>query len=112
MPELLPLNTDHCCSLAATELSSAESETYAELFKVLGDPIRLRILSLLAAEGCAPTSVNQITRLMGLSQPTISHHLKKLTDAGFLVRIPEGRTVYHQVVPEIFKSLRTILDIG
>lgn len=109
----LPLiNPAECCSLAAEPLSEDDAERYAEIFKVLGEPVRLRILSHLAAEGCAPTTVNELTEIMGLSQPTISHHLKKMTDAGLLVRIPEGRTVFHQVQPETFASLRTILQIG
>lgn len=109
----LPLiNPAECCSLAAEPLSADDAKRYAEIFKVLGEPVRLRILSHLAAEGCVPTTVNELTEIMGLSQPTISHHLKKMTDAGLLVRIPEGRTVFHQVQPETFTNLRTILQIG
>lgn len=112
-PIHLPLiNSTECCSLAAEPLSVDDAERYAEIFKVLGEPVRLRILSHLAAEGCTPTTVNELTEIMGLSQPTISHHLKKMTDAGLLVRIPEGRTVFHQVQPETFTNLRTILQIG
>lgn len=112
-PIHLPLiNPAECCSLAAEPLSVDDAERYAEIFKVLGEPVRLRILSHLAAEGCTLTTVNELTEIMGLSQPTISHHLKKMTDAGLLVRIPEGRTVFHQVQPETFANLRTILQIG
>ena len=112
-PIHLPLiNSAECCPLAAEPLSVDAAERYAEIFKVLGEPVRLRILSHLAAEGCTPTTVNELTEIMGLSQPTISHHLKKMTDAGLLVRIPEGRTVFHQVQPETFTNLRTILQIG
>lgn len=112
-PIHLPLiNSAECCSLAAEPLSVDDAERYAEIFKVLGEPVRLRILSHLAAEGCTPTTVNELTEIMGLSQPTISHHLKKMTDAGLLVRIPKGRTVFHQVQPETFTNLRTILQIG
>ncbi|AGN19245.1 ArsR family transcriptional regulator [Corynebacterium glutamicum SCgG2] len=105
-------NPTECCTLATGPLSSDESEHDADLFKVLGDPVRLRILSQLAAGGCGPVSVNELTNLMGLSQPTISHHLKKMTEAGFLERVPEGRVVLHRVRPELFAELRTVLQIG
>lgn len=110
---ILPL-TDlaNCCSLGRGPLSDAESDRYAALFKVLAEPVRLRILSQLAAGGCGPVSVNELTDLMGLSQPTISHHLKRMTEAGLLERLPEGRTVLHRVRPELFAELRTVLQIG
>ena len=79
---------------------------------MLADPARLRILSLIAAEGCAPATVGNLTEKLGLSQPTVSHHLKRLTEAGFLTRRKEGRTVVHTIVPETFADLRTVLSIG
>ena len=75
------------------------------------EPARLQILSQLAAGGCGPVSVNELTDLIGLSQPTVSHHLKKLTEAGLLERIREGRTVTHRVRPELFAELRTVLQM-
>ncbi|ANE04035.1 ArsR/SmtB family transcription factor [Corynebacterium crudilactis] len=101
-----------CCALSTGPLSSDESERYADLFKVLSEPVRLRILSQLAAGGCGPVSVNELTELMELSQPTISHHLKKMTEAGFLERIPEGRVVRHRIRPDLFAELRLVLHIG
>lgn len=101
-----------CCSLGMGELDDSEADKYAALFKVLAEPTRLRMLSMLAAGGCGPVSVNELTDRTGLSQPTVSHHLKKLTEAGLLERSREGRSVIHRVKPELFAELRTVLQIG
>ncbi len=111
--QILPLSDPSvCCSLGRGPLDEAEANRYATLFKVLSDPTRLQLISQLAAGGCGPVSVNELTELVGLSQPTISHHLKKLTEAGLLERAREGRTVTHRVRPELFAELRTVLRIG
>lgn len=101
-----------CCALGTGSLTDTEATGYAAMFKVLAEPVRLRILAELAAAGCGPISVNELTTLMGLSQPTISHHLKRMTEAGLLERSQEGRHVYHQVQPAPFAQLRTVLQIG
>ncbi|WP_156228819.1 ArsR/SmtB family transcription factor [Corynebacterium comes] len=107
-----PLNDlSECCSLGTGPLTDAEAGRYATLFKVLAEPARLRILSQLANGGCGPVSVNELTDLVGLSQPTVSHHLKRLTEAGLLEKIREGRTVTHRVRPELFAELRTVLQM-
>lgn len=113
-PKLLPLTpaTGECCSLNTGEISDSDAATYAELFKVLADPVRLKLLSKIAHAGCAPLSVNELTELTGLSQPTVSHHLKKLVDAGLLTKSRSGRTVTHAVQPEPFARLRTVLQMG
>ncbi len=109
---ILPLSDlSECCSLGSGPLSDDEAGRYAALFKVLAEPARLRILSQLAAGGCGPVSVNELTERLGLSQPTVSHHLKKLTEAGLLHRFREGRTVIHSVRPELFAELRTVLQM-
>ena len=101
-----------CCPLTTAPLTPDEAEAHAAAFKVLADPARLQILSLIATEGCAPATVGALTEKLGLSQPTVSHHLKKLADAGFLTRHKEGRTVTHAVEPGTFAVLRTVLSIG
>lgn len=98
-----------CCALNAGVLSDAEATTYADLFKVLADPERLKLLSRVAEKGCAPLTVNDLTEASGLSQSTVSHHLKRLTDAGLLVKQRQGRFVTHCVRPELFAKLRTVL---
>lgn len=113
IPQILPLtDLNDCCSLGSGPLDEIEADRYATLFKVLAEPVRLQLLSQLAAGGCGPVSVNELTGMLGLSQPTISHHLKKLTEAGLLERSREGRSVIHRVRPELFAELRTVLQIG
>ena len=111
-PEIFPLSDPStCCSLSSGPLSDLEATRYAALFKVLADQARLQILSHLAAKGCEPISVNRLADITGLSQPTVSHHLKRLTQAGLLRKIRTGRTVMHQVQPQLFAELRTILQM-
>src|SRR4051794_16777411 len=83
-----PLDGDGavCCApLDAVDLQPAEAEATAALFKALGDPARVRLVNLLATEG-APICVCDLTAPLGLSQPTVSHHLKKLAAAGLVER--------------------------
>lgn len=101
-----------CCALGSGPLNDDEAQRYAQLFAVLGDPVRLTIVSRLAAEGCTPMSVTEITELTHLTQPTISHHLKKMADAGLITRTRDGRRVLHALEPVPFAELRTILNIG
>lgn len=112
LPDTTVLDVRQCCSLGADPLTHDESAHYAGLFKVLAEPVRLRILSQLAATGCGPVSVGELTEMMGLTQPTISHHLKMMTEAGLLERRRDGRSVIHQVRPDVFAQLRTVLQIG
>lgn len=100
-----------CCSLSAGPLTNEEADRYAQLFKVLADPARLRLLSQLAEDGCGPISVSELAEQSGLSQPTVSHHLKKLTDAGLLTKTRRGKTVTHEVCPAPFAELRTVLQM-
>ena len=100
-----------CCSLGSGLLSADDATRYAALFKVLADPGRLQLLSRLAKEGCEPMSVSELTQRSGLSQPTVSHHLKKLTEAGLLEKSRVGRTVIHRLRPELFAELRAVLQM-
>lgn len=93
-------------------MTKSEAERYSILFTALSDPTRLRLLSRLAAEGCEPVSVTELTELSGLSQPTVSHHLARLTEVGLLNKVRVGRTVTHRVRPQLFAELRTVLQIG
>lgn len=112
VPQIVPLtDISECCSLGSGPLTEGESVRYAALFKVLAEPARLQILSQLAAEGCGSVSVNDITESIGLSQPTVSHHLRKLTEAGLLHRSQQGRSVIHSIRPELFAELRTVLQM-
>ena len=80
-----------CCGpLAASSLSDDEAAATAEVFKALADPARVRIVNVLATSG-APVCVCNLVEPLGLSQPTVSHHLRKLVDAGLLEREQRGR---------------------
>lgn len=101
---------NECCSLSNGPLDQDNAVHFAQQFKVLADPARLRLLSILCDEGCGPMSVSELTALSGLSQPTVSHHLAKLRDADLLAKRQTGRTVTHEVQKQAFTALRELLS--
>ena len=112
LPENPHTEARDCCTLGSGPLTATEAESYARLFKVLADPTRLRILSRLTEKGCAPMTVNDLTVMSGLAQPTVSHHLKLLSDVGLVKKVRAGRAITHQICPEPFAQLRTGLQMG
>jgi ArsR family transcriptional regulator len=99
-----------CCGpLVATVLDEATATELADAFKVLADPARLRLLSLVAAaeggEACACDLVEPLER----SQPTVSHHLSTLVEAGFLTREKRGRWAWYRLDPDRLGSLASTL---
>jgi ArsR family transcriptional regulator, arsenate/arsenite/antimonite-responsive transcriptional repressor len=93
-----------CCSpVLQGSLSKADAEELASLFKALGDPARLRLLSFIAEQPEGEACVCY------LSQPTVSHHLKLLHDAGLLEREKRGAWVFYRVVPERLEAIRAAL---
>jgi ArsR family transcriptional regulator len=99
-----------CAPLAAATLSDDEAEATAELFRSLADPARVKILNLLATTGDA-VCVCELTEPLGLSQPTVSHHLKKLTDAGLLEREQEGKWAYFTINKEAMARVAVVADV-
>jgi ArsR family transcriptional regulator len=102
MPITLPLtlrDTTACCT-PVTEgvLSAEEAEQLARIFKALGDPTRVRLLSLIAAGEDGEACICDLTEPVGLSQPTVSHHMKLLVEAGLATREQRGRWAYYRVV--------------
>ena len=94
-----------CCTpLAAPSLSDDQAEATARLFKALGDPARVRIVNLLATSD-EPVCVCELVGPLGLTQPTVSHHLKKLTDAGLLVREQRGTWAYYSLHEDALTTL-------
>ncbi|CAN5539726.1 metalloregulator ArsR/SmtB family transcription factor [soil metagenome] len=83
----------------------------AQMFKALGDPVRLRLLSLIASSAGGQACVCDISAPFELSQPTISHHLKVLRAAGILDSERRGSWVYYRAIPEALQQLSTILQI-
>jgi ArsR family transcriptional regulator, arsenate/arsenite/antimonite-responsive transcriptional repressor len=101
-----------CCSpLAATGMSDEDAETTAAVFKALADPGRVRIMNLLA-NADAPVCVCDLTPELGLSQPTVSFHLKKLVQAGLLEREQRGVWAFYSVNREVLERLGTIFELG
>src|SRR6476661_965546 len=98
-----------CAPLAAPTLSGDEVDATARLFRVLGDPARIRILNALATNG-EPVCVCHLIEPLGLTQPTVSHHLKTLTDAGLLDREQRGKWAYFSLRPEAAERLASLLD--
>ena len=100
-----------CCQpLAAPSLSEEELESTAALFKALSDPARVKIMNLLA-QTRAPVCACEFEPALGLSQPTVSHHLKKLTDAGLLEREQRGKWAYFSINPEAAAKLAGLVDL-
>jgi ArsR family transcriptional regulator len=87
-----------CTSLVGAAVDAARAEALARVFKALGDQTRVRLISLIAAHEGAEACVCDLTAPVGLSQPTVSHHLKQLVDAGLLTREQRGRWAYYRVV--------------
>jgi ArsR family transcriptional regulator len=100
--------TDPCCaSVLAAPLPEADAEDLARVFAALGDPVRLRLLSLVADAG-EICSCDLLTPL-GKSQPTVSHHTKVLADVGLIEGDRRGRWVWWRVVPERMETIRDAL---
>ena len=100
--------TDICCSpLLAAPLDEAAAQDLARRFAALADPVRLRLLSLIAEAGeCCSCDLEAP---LGKSQPTISHHTKALAEAGLITGEKRGRWMWWQVVPEELAALRSVL---
>ena len=110
-PELVGADAADCCSLAAAPLGADEAERLASKLKALSDPTRLRLLSHIAAQGCDAVCACDLIDVLDISQPTISHHLKKLVEAGLLTREQRGKWAHYTAVREAFAELRTFLDL-
>ena len=99
-----------CAPLAAVTLSDEQAAATAEVFKALGDPARVRIVNVLATTR-EPVCVCHLIEPLGLSQPTVSHHLKRLTNAGVLDREQRGRWAYFTLRPEAVETLAAVVDL-
>ena len=101
-----------CCTPVSTPgISNDQAETLAQLFKALADPSRIRIVSLLA-NAAEPVCVCELTAPLGLSQPTVSFHLKKLLRAGLLRRERRGTWAYYSLDPDALARLAETFDQG
>lgn len=108
--ELTPVQTVACCSpLMQEPLSMEQAERIAPLVKALADPVRLRLLSLVASHAGGEACVCDLNDAFDLSQPTISHHLKVLHEAGLLDRTKRGVWVYYAVRREVLADVAALI---
>jgi ArsR family transcriptional regulator, arsenate/arsenite/antimonite-responsive transcriptional repressor len=108
--QVLPFVLTECCSpVVGQVLTVAEAESLATVLKAIAEPTRLRLVSLVAAHADTEACVCDLTEPVGLSQPTVSHHLKILVDAGVLQREQRGKWAYYKLVPATFASLSRLL---
>ena len=100
-----------CCGpLAAPTLSDQEAAATADVFRALADPARVRIVNVLV-NSAEPVCVCHLIQPLGLSQPTVSHHLKKLTDAGLLEREQRGKWAYYSLKRTAVAKLAAVADL-
>jgi len=99
-----------CAPLASSSLSDQEAVATAELFKALGDPTRVRILNLIAQCG-GEVCACDLYEPVGLAQPTVSHHLKKLVDAGLLEREQRGKWAFFSLKRDAVEKLAAVADL-
>lgn len=105
-----PLEDQCCPSVLATPLSGGEAQEIAEGFSALGDPVRLQILSMLAAAPAGEICVCDFVEPIGRTQGTISHHLKILGEAGLVHGDRRGKWVWYSLDRERLRDMRSVLD--
>lgn len=99
-----------CCSpLTSGALDEEAAERLARLFRALGDRHRVRLLSLIAAADGGEACICDLTGPLGLSQPTVSHHMKQLVEASLVTREQRGKWAYYRVVPQTMATLGNVL---
>jgi len=109
---LLAADLEACCSpLTRGALDEDAAERLARAFRALGDRHRVRLLSLIAASDGGEACICDLTAPVGLAQPTISHHMKLLVEAGLVTRDQRGKWAYYRVVPEAMTALSDILRV-
>lgn len=107
----LPVADVACCApLTREPLGADAAATLAHTLKAIADPARLRLLSMIATHDGAEACVCDLVEPLGLSQPTVSHHLKILVDAGLLTRDKRGVWSYYTLVPGALDSLAAVLS--
>lgn len=100
-----------CAPIGEDVLEAGDAELLARQLKVLAEPARLRIVSMLAAADDGEVCVCDITQPLGLSQPTVSHHMKQLREAGFVDGDKRGKWVYYRLVPGSVDAVREALSV-
>lgn len=110
LPLLEPAAAGECCTPFALELlPETDADVLADRFAALADPVRLRLVSLLAVAEGGAVCVCDLTEPVGRSQGTVSHHLKVLSKAGLVTAEKRGRNIWYSIVPSTLESLRAAL---
>jgi ArsR family transcriptional regulator len=111
--QVLPLTVTEaaaCCApLTRETLTAAQADDLARSLKAIAEPARLRILSIIAASEGQEACVCDLTNALDVGQPTVSHHLKVLTDAGYITRSKRGTWAYYKLVPGSLDALSRVL---
>ena len=109
---VLDASTGSCCApLAQDSLGAEQAEILAPMFKALGDPIRLRLLSMIASAEGGEACVCDLTPEFAVSGPTISHHLKVLREAGLIGGDRRGTWVWYRPMPQALNALASVLGV-
>jgi ArsR family transcriptional regulator len=106
----LPLAEACCAPLLREPLTASQAAELGRLLKALADPTRLRLVSMVAAHDGGEACVCDLTEPLGLTQPTISHHLKILVEAGIFTRDKRGVWAYYALVPAALDALSSVLS--
>lgn len=108
---LLPvLDAAACCApLTRDPISQSQAEDLSRSLKAIADPARLRLISIIAASEGEEACVCDLTDALNVGQPTVSHHLKVLADAGFVTRSKRGTWAYYTLVPGALDSVSRLL---
>jgi ArsR family transcriptional regulator len=104
------MSMEWCAPLAAPAVSDDEAAATAELFRALGDASRVKIVNVLATSH-EPVCVCELTEPLGLTQPTVSHHVKKLLDVGLVEREQRGRWAFYSLNPDAARTLARVVDL-
>lgn len=107
--EVTDISATCCAPLTREPLSAADADDLAQTLKALADPTRLRLLSIVAASEGAEACVCDLIEPVGLSQPTVSHHLRVLMEAGFLSRSKRGTWAYYALIPGALDRVSQVL---
>lgn len=108
-PEVLADSLTGCCNPTQQPLTDDQAGQIARVFKALGDPTRVKLYSLIAASEAGEMCACDLTEPVGLSQPTVSHHMKLLVDAGLLTREQRGRWAYYRPAPGPLNAAAQVL---
>jgi ArsR family transcriptional regulator len=108
----LPAATDCCAPLCQSALTADEAHELAARLKALADPTRLRLVSMLLASEGREACTCDVTEPLGVSQPTVTHHFRKLAEAGIVTAERRGTWTYYRVDPEALTAVARVLDPG